>query len=152
MTKSSSSPDDQCFATHFYKPQSSEEKNRRKALYMAQVYRKKRTKYVNCALSLDEYDSLKECAEKSGRKPTKFLREAAFAYMGQHYLVPKNIDAKMANLVALLRNVAGNINQIARRTNRWQKLTVIDLLQARSLLSKQEEAIKEFLSNPTLKK
>ena len=139
-----------CFASHHYGSGRSEEKNQKKphARYMAEVYRKKLVKYVNCALALDEYDRLKTHAEKAGRKPTTHLRESALAYMRQQYLVPKDLKEQIGNLTALLRNIAGNLNQIAKRTNHIQKLTVIDALHARSLVLKLETAIKRFINHP----
>jgi predicted DNA-binding protein len=112
---------------------------------MAQTYRKAR-KFVNCTLSFEEYTVLQERAKEAGRTPTTYLRETVFAYLEQQPILPKAVEIRMGTLVALLRNMAGNLNQIARHTNRLQKLTVIDALQARSLVFQLEKAVKNFIA------
>jgi hypothetical protein len=146
MPKGTPPADGECFADHFYVSQSREEKKKQKARYMARVYRKECAKYVNCALSFEEYAVLQERAKEDGCTPTAYLRKAAFAYLEQKPVFPKAVEIRMGTLVALLRNMASNLNQIARHANQLQKLTVIDALQARSIVFKLEKAVKEFIA------
>ena len=148
MPKGKQPADEHCFAAHLYMPQSREEKNRQKARYMARIYRKERAKYVNCALSLTEYAELQRQAETVGCTPTTYLRKAAFAYVEHQQILPKAIEERMSELVVLLRNMANNLNQIARRTNQTTKLGFFDAVQARKTVLDLEKSIKEFINNP----
>mgnify|MGYP004008141751 CR=1 FL=1 len=148
MPEGNKPADEQCFAAHFYMPQSREEKNRQKARYMARIYRQERAKYVNCALSLAEYVELQRQAKTAGCPPTTYLRRAAFAYLENQKIFPKAIEERMRELVFLLRNMANNLNQIAHRTNQRTKLGIFDAVQARKTVLELENAIKAFINNP----
>ena len=148
MPKGTPPADEQCFAEHYYVPPNREEKNKQKSRYMSLVYRKERAKYVNCALSLDEYTVLQRRAKTDGCTPTAYLRKSAFAYLEQKQLFPKEIEVRLGDLVVLLRNMASNLNQIARRTNQTTKLGLFDALQARKTVLDLETAIKSFMANP----
>ena len=149
MTKESSSDDGLCFADHHYESSCGEEKKEKgqKARYMAEVYRKEH-RYINCVLTLEEYDLLKNYAQASGQKPTVYLREAAFAYMGKRYLVPKDIEEQLKLLVVEIRKIGGNVNQVAKRANRMQKLMVWDAVRARERINQLEDRVKAFIRNP----
>ncbi len=150
MTEKSSSDDGLCFADHHYAGNHGEEKKEkggRKARYMAEVYRKER-RYINCVLTLEEYNLLKNHAQASGKKPTAYFREAAFAYIGKRYLVPKGVEEQLNMLVAEVRKIGGNVNQLAKRANRMQKLTVWDAVRARERINQLEDRVKAFIRNP----
>lgn len=147
MTEKSSSDGGLCFANHHFATDCGEEKKEKKAKYMAEVYRKEH-RYINCVLTLEEYDVLKERAVSIGRKPTVYLREAAFAYMQARYLVPSGVEEQLSTLIAELRKIGGNVNQLAKRANRIQKLTVWDAVLARERLNQLEDRVKAFIRNP----
>jgi hypothetical protein len=148
MPKGTPSADSPCFAAHHYVPQSHDKKNKQKQKdrHIAQRYRKER-KFVNCVLSQDEYAVLQERAKTDGQTPTAYLRKIAFAYMEQQPIWPKAIEIRLQELVRLLRNMATNLNQIARRTNRNTKLGFFDAFQARKTVLDLEIAFKVFMDN-----
>ena len=67
--------------------------------------------------------------------------------MGQRRILPKAITDQLPLLIALLRNIANNINQIARRTNTLKKVTFYDLGKARQKVSALETAILKFINS-----
>ena len=146
MPKGNPPANGQSFAKHFYGSQSCEEKNKQKSRHMAQMYRKGR-KFVNCVLSIEEYATLKKQAESAGCSPTAYLRKAAFASLERKPLIPKFIEVRISELVHLLRNMATNLNQIARRTNQTTKLGLFDAFQARKTVLGLEIAFKVFMDN-----
>lgn len=87
-------------------------------------------------------------ARLAGKPPTAFLREAALAYLERRYLVPARIEDRLQELVFLFRNIAGNLNQLAAKANALKRATVFDLLFARRLVLRLEEAVKDFLRRP----
>ncbi len=140
--------DGTCFAAHYYAQRSSEIKKKQKARATAREYRANRVRYVNCALSLEEYAELKKKTGNAGYAPTAYLRKTAFTHFRGETLWPKDVDTCVGELVALMRNIASNLNQIARRTNQTTRLSFFDALQARKTVLDLETAIKAFLDNP----
>jgi len=116
--------------------------------YMREVYCK-RTKRVDCVFSPDQYRKLKARAKEAGLAPSVFLREAAFAYLEKRYLVPANISDRLDELTALLRNMANNLNQIARHTNTIKRATVFNLIKARQVVFQFEETLQAFITYPS---
>ena len=122
------------------------EKSKR-ARHMRNGYRKER-KYVNCVMTKEEYKRLQQGAKLIGKKPTEYLREAAFAHQEQRYLVPEGIATELSTLVFLFRNIACNINQMSKHANTLRKLKIVDVLSLRGNVQEMERLVKEFVKNP----
>lgn len=103
---------------------------------------------LNCTLPRTLYERIHRHARRAGRPPTSFLREAALAYLERRYLVPANLEQRLLDLTAVLRNVAGNINQLAAKANTLKRVTVFDLLSARRLVLFLEKSVKSFVRQP----
>jgi hypothetical protein len=107
-----------------------------------------RKKYIKCALELSQYQSLEEYARQAGMKPTTFLREAAFAYIHRRQLMPKSVSESLPSLIAFIRNIANNLNQIARHANTFKKTTFYNLSKARRNVLALENTILDFIEPP----
>jgi len=102
----------------------------------------------NCTLSKAEDKRVREEALKHGSRPTPFLKKTAFAYLNKKYLVPEKTSDRLRELICLLRNMANNLNQIARRANAVQKVSFTTIFKAERIVQKLEEAVRAFIHNP----
>lgn len=101
---------------------------------------------VTCTLRHETYEKL--IKRSSGRKPAVFVRDAALAYLEQRYLVPADIERRLVTVTALIRNIAGNLNQIAAKTNTLQRVLLWDLKKARERVLELEDVIRRFVRYP----
>jgi len=108
-----------------------------------------RKKRIKCTLEVSQYQSLKKYAKQAGMKPATFLRAAVLAYMKQRQIMPKNITDHLPSLISFIRNIANNLNQIARHTNTLKKTTIYDLLKARNNVLAFENKILNFIKSPS---
>jgi hypothetical protein len=129
-----------------YIAQKNEARRLRRNKYMREEYRK-RKKHITCVFEPEQYHTLEHYAGQHGMKPTSFLREAALAYVQRHRLVPKEVTDQLPSLISLIRNIANNINQIARRTNTFKQATFYDLAKARRKVLDLETAITNFINS-----
>jgi len=119
----------------------------KRARYMRQDYRKK-VKNINCILTPAQYTLLTQQAKAIQMTPTATLRASALAYMKQNYLVPKNTEEQLSQLIFLLRNISNNINQIARKANYLQRISFADLGHAKTTIQQMEKWIIHIIKNP----
>ena len=127
-----------------YRARKQAAQRRKRNRYMREDYRK-RKKFITCVLEPEQYRAFKRHAGKLGIKLTAFLREASLAYIRRHRLVPREIADQLPSLIALLRNIANNINQITRRTNTFKQVTFYDLTKARRNVRNLEATILNFI-------
>lgn len=83
-------------------------------------YRKtyeKKVKYVTVSIPVTEYKELEKIAKKEKTKVSALVKNMTLAYMQTKTLVPSSIEERLNEFVFLMRNVANNINQIARISN-----------------------------------
>ena len=111
-------------------------------------YRKKR-KYINCVVSIDDYELLKLNAENLWLTTTAYLRDSAIAFSKQRTLFPKNVLDLMWEFRFVLRNIANNINQIAKYVNTKHKLWFAKLIKLKLLVNKLEHQVLSFMENLT---
>lgn len=111
-------------------------------------YRKtyeKKVKYVTVSIPVAEYKELEKIAKKEKTKVSALVKNMTLAYMQTKTLVPSSIEERLNEFVFLMRNVANNINQIARISN-----TVKHLADENGLLmeiKKMEDLVKEYTLN-----
>jgi len=124
----------------------------KRKIYMQDYWRdyNQRKKYIKCSLENSQYQSLEQYAKQAGMKPATFLRAAALAYMNQRQLLPKSVTDRLPSLISFIRNIANNLNQIARHTNIFKKTTIYDLLKTRENVLAFENKILSFI-NASLK-
>ena len=104
----------------------------KRKVYMRKQYRPNK-KFVHCGFDLPQYRTLEGYAKQAGLSPTTFLREAYLAYIQRKNLLPKGALDQLPRLLALIRNIANNLNQIARHTNKVKNATVFNLVKARRI-------------------
>jgi hypothetical protein len=111
-------------------------------------YRKdydKKTKYVTVSIPISEYEELEKQAKKEGVKVSTLLKNMALAYMQTKTLTPKAIEDRLSEFIFLMRNIANNINQIARNSNLLKHLVEENGLLME--LKKIEDLVKEYTLN-----
>ena len=113
---------------------------------MRESYRKV-NKRVECMLTMEMFNKLKQTAKKYWITPTAFLRQSALAYIDNDPVKPKEVEQKLQKAIFLLSNIANNINQIAKNTNRRQKAKLFELTQAKKYLFELEEWLENILQN-----
>lgn len=120
----------------------------RRARYMREVYRKT---HIDLTVSIpkQQYDEvLLPHAVNAGRKVRAFVREAAFAYIGQSFLVPRDLEAALLAVTDQLAALGNNLNQIARHANLEQTASRQDVQDARRLLERAEQLVEEAVRFP----
>jgi predicted DNA binding CopG/RHH family protein len=114
------------------------------ARYMREEY-SKRKKRFNLTFDLDQFQKIQKEAQAVGITPTAFLRESALAYMEKERIPTQEVEEKFRELIFLLRNMSGNLNQIARQANTVQKLSLNNFIQTKHLINHLEDTAKDFI-------
>ncbi|MFB0965588.1 MAG: plasmid mobilization relaxosome protein MobC [Patescibacteria group bacterium] len=88
--------------------------------YMREYRRSYGTRVRRVALTLtrDEHSRAECLAEREGMPVAAFLKQAAFAHADGSRPVPKELSDRLDELVAQVRGIANNVNQMARHSNR----------------------------------
>ena len=87
-------------------------------------------KRITCNLRDDDYRLLKAAAEAAGMRLAPFVRDAALAYQTGRFLVPPRLDDLLGRLIAEVRRVGNNVNQIAAKVNATGTVTKGDVGRA----------------------
>lgn len=103
----------------------------------------KTVKRVNLTLTQTEYSYFKRIADKEGVKVGKVIKTMALAQLGKTFFQPAEIQKKLDDLIFLIRNIANNLNQIARHSNTIK--IVLDENKVFSYIKSLEQSIKEHL-------
>ena len=98
-----------------------------------------RHRRINCRVSQREYDIITAASKQAGMPRATFIRAAALAHIEGQFIVPPSVQEGLAHLTAELRRMGNNLNQIARRTNTFQRATIIDLYRTRRILDRDED-------------
>jgi hypothetical protein len=113
-------------------------------------YRKsyrQRTRRVSVSLTLAEYARLERAAAQFSERATTHLKRRAFAHLDAAFLVPPNLEERLQDLVFLVRNIATNINQMARHSNEIQ--AVLDTRAPFHEVARLEAALRKMVEQPT---
>ena len=102
---------------------------------------KTRTKRVSITLSNAEYDALEYVAKAEGKKVTALVKEYAFASLSGGLAMPTHLQEELQQLSLLVRNIANNVNQIARHSNRVGDLIADDEQSLLTYLKSLEDEI-----------
>jgi hypothetical protein len=114
------------------------------------LYYRAAIKRINSTLTKTEYATVKTRAARLHMKPTACFKALALAYSEQHYLVPANVEAKLEAVIALLRNIASNVNQVARQANQIGQVGLQDYLVLKEEVLTLEDKIKRAIRNPKI--
>jgi predicted HNH restriction endonuclease len=96
--------------------------SRAKYLKEYKEQRKKHFKELKITLDMKTYKELQKEALKYSLSPNKLIVKQALAYKDGNYLVPSDTNKNLQQLIFLFRNIANNINQIAKQSNIFKKL------------------------------
>jgi hypothetical protein len=108
-----------------------------------------RTKRVNLVLSAPEYRSVKKAAAHSGEALATYMKRRALeAHQGQlDAAVPEELLEQLADLDRAVRNIANNVNQMARHSN--QVRHVLDETQPFLYIQSLEAELKKAIATAT---
>lgn len=79
---------------------------------------KARVKRVSLTFSASEYAAFEAAASVAGEKPASFVKALALQALHHEVALPEAVESELAELSRLVRNVANNVNQMARHSNR----------------------------------
>lgn len=128
-------------------PRKAREKAQR-ARYMREVYRQA-NRSLNVTMPCERFTAiLAPAAARAGLSPTEYLREAAFAYGEQRYLVPRGLEAALWAVSDQLAALGNNLNQIARHANLHGRASRQDLADARRCLERAEQLVQAVRTPP----
>lgn len=103
----------------------------------------KTVKRVNLTLTQTEYSYFKKIADRERVKVGKIIKTMALAQIGKTFYQPEEIQKKLDDLIFLIRNIANNLNQIARHSNTIK--IVLDENKVFTYIKNLEQSIKEHL-------
>lgn len=112
------------------------------------LYYRAATKRINCTLTKAEYIAVEKRAQRLKMKPTACFKALALAYSEGRYLIPTGVEAKLEAVTFLLRNIANNVNQVARRVNETRQANFQDYLVLKEEVVTLEDRIKRVIRNP----
>lgn len=119
-------------------------RNIKHARYMREEY-PKRKKRLNLTFDHSDFKKVQTHAQEMGITPTAFLQDSALAYIEKERIPTQEVEEKFRELIFLLRNMSGNLNQIARQANTVQKLSLKDFVQTKSLINHLEDTAEDFI-------
>lgn len=133
------------FGNNFPLPMPTDSRKQYQARYR-KSYRQ-RTRRVSVSLTLAEYARLERAAAQFSERATTHLKRRAFAHLDAAFLVPPNLEERLQDLVFLVRNIATNINQMARHSNEIQ--AVLDTRAPFHEVARLEAALRTMVEQPT---
>ena len=102
-------------------------------------------KRVYGTLTVEEYERIEARAKEAGRAVWSQIHAEAEAYARGEYLPTKTIEEQIGDLIAQLRYIGNNINQITRDMHTEGTLDSSELARSFAAL---EERIRAFTSRP----
>ena len=101
---------------------------------------------VSATLSPDEFKQLQVSAAGFKERVTTHLKRCALAHLDSRYLVPPDIEERLGDLVAILRGIGNNLNQLARHSNEMRYF--LDTKEVQLQLRRLEEETRRFVTEP----
>ena len=83
-----------------------------------------------------------------GEPITSHLKRRAFAHIATQSLIPPDIGYRLDGLLAVLRGIGNNINQLARHSN--EMCYFLDTEQVSLQLKRMDEEVRRFVAGPPL--
>ena len=124
-------------------------KSRTEYLKAYRVKRKKHFKELKVTIDIKTFNALKVQAKKYNLTPNKLLLKQALCYTQSNYLVPNDTNEKLVKLIHLFRNIANNINQVAKHSNIFKK--VLSTKAVVTNLARLEKELVAFITQPPQK-
>lgn len=101
---------------------------------------------VSITLSAAEYEQLKQDADAHGERATTHAKHCAFAYLDTRFLVPPDIADRLDSLLAVMRGIGNNLNQLARHSNEMRYF--LDTEDVRLKIKRMDEEVRRFVCDP----
>lgn len=112
--------------------------------------RKAGVRRVSATLSEAEYAQLAQSANVHRERITAHLKSQALAHLDSRYLVPPDITERLDTLIAIMRGIGNNLNQLARHSNEMRYF--LDTEEVRLQVKQLEEAVRKFITAPEIDK
>lgn len=107
--------------------------------------RAKGLRRVSATLSAEEYATLCAAAKIHGERPTAHLKRAALAHLDDRVTVPPALLERMDALVAVVRGIGNNLNQLARHSNEIRAF--LETEEVRQELKRLDSSIRQFVES-----
>lgn len=101
---------------------------------------------VSATLNEAEYTQLADSAKAHHERITTHLKTQALANLERRYLVPPDTNERLDTLVAIMRGIGNNLNQLARHSNEMRYF--LDTEEVRLQVKRMEDAVRQFVSQP----
>lgn len=101
---------------------------------------------VTVNLSRDDYERMVSSAKAHDEKLTSHLKNLAIAQLEARYLVPPDLAERLDSLVAIMRGIGNNLNQLARHSNEMHYF--LDTQEVRLQVKRMEDAVRELVLFP----
>ncbi len=118
-------------------------KNRKEYFKQYNQETRKKLKDIHIYFTPEEYKFFEELSKKYEVKPSSLIKAMAISQANKTICLPKEMQEKLNEFVFLIRNIANNVNQIARHSNTIKTLT--DEHGLLSYLKQLETAVKEYV-------
>ncbi len=83
-----------------------------------------------------------------GERITSHLKRRAFAHLDARSLIPPDVGRRLDRLLAVVRGIGNNLNQLARHSNEMRAF--LDTEQVRLHLKRMEDEVCRFVGGPPL--
>lgn len=110
---------------------------------------KTRAKRVNLTLTHAEFRAFKRAAK--GEATASFIKHLALAGLEGVAHIPEDLKEELSTLRFAIRNVANNVNQMARHSHRVQAMTVAEENNLLQHLRQLEQAVESYTQGRILK-
>lgn len=104
---------------------------------------RKNLKDIHIYFTQEEYKFFEELSQKYEIKTSSLIKTMALSQAKKTLCLPQEMQEKLNEFVFLIRNIANNVNQIARHSNTIKALTEEHRLL--SYLKQLETAVKEYV-------
>lgn len=101
---------------------------------------------VTVNLSPDECARLVGSAESHGDKIASHIKRLALAKLDDVYLVPPDVAERMDALLAVMRGIGNNLNQLARHSNEMRAF--METREVQLQLRRLDDELRQFLTQP----
>ena len=120
----------------------------RKAYMQAFRERQKQAGHTRATVNLspEEYRRLVASAEGHGEKIASHIKSLALAKLDDAYLVPPDINERMDALLAVMRGIGNNLNQLARHSNEMRAF--METREVQLQLRRLDDELRQFLTEP----
>lgn len=120
----------------------------RKTYMQAFRERQKQAGHTRATLNLtpDEHRRLLASAEGHDEKIATHIKRLALSKLDDVYLVPPDLNERMDTLLAVVRGIGNNLNQLARHSNEMRAF--METREVQLQLRRLDDEVRKFLSAP----